>query len=121
MSTFECDAIVSPTDEGDAEIGDDGDDDDCGEEVHRGMADKWRIVTKFQSPGVRSKEEVEDHEDAGHLRFRSWCAHFIRGKGREEAQREKADRQEDYPKHVLTRRSSGAGVRRLRKKIQNLF
>ena len=85
MSASECEATVSSivetcsvcnTEEWERVGDDDGDEDD-----HRGMADEARRVKKFQNPRMPSKEEIEDREVAGHLPFRSWCTHCVRGKG----------------------------------------
>jgi hypothetical protein len=96
VSTFECEAIVSPLEEGDAELGGDVDDEDDGEEVRRGMAEEVRRAKRFQDPKMPSRDEIEDHEVAGHFPFRSWCVHSVRGKGHEERQDGLPDIHIDY-------------------------
>ena len=38
-------------------------------------------MVKPPTPSQPSQSEVEDHELGGHILFRSWCRHCIRGRG----------------------------------------
>lgn len=46
-----------------------------------------RVETKMVDPVEPTTKEVEEHELAGHLPFRNWCRHCVRGKGKEMAHR----------------------------------
>ena len=105
MSASECEATVSPivercsvcnTEEWERVGDDDGDEDD-----HRVMADEARRVKKFQNPRMPSKEEIEDHEVAGHLPFRPWRTHCVRGKGHEQAHFRQPGREDGLPEAHL--------------------
>ena len=48
-----------------------------------------------------SKEEIEDHEVAGHLPFRSWRTHCVRGKGHEQAHFRQPGREDGLPEAHL--------------------
>ena len=42
-----------------------------------------RKVTKLHDPKVPSEMEVREHCCSGHMPYRSWCHHCVRGRGRE--------------------------------------
>ena len=50
---------------------------------------------------MRTKSEKEDHKLAGHLPFRSWCEHWIRGKGHEAGHYKTKEKKDALPEvHV---------------------
>ena len=42
-----------------------------------------RDIVKMSDPREPSENERREHNEGSHLPFRSWCAHCIRGRGRE--------------------------------------
>ena len=42
-----------------------------------------RKVKKVHDPKLPTEEEVRDHYLSGHMPYRSWCHHCVRGQGRE--------------------------------------
>ena len=56
-----------------------GDEESGGEEGEAGR----RTVKKLYNPKLPSEREVEEHYLSGHMPYRSWCHHCVRGRGRE--------------------------------------
>ena len=42
-----------------------------------------RRVRKLHDPQLPSEKEVQEHYLSGHMPYRSWCHHCVRGRGRE--------------------------------------
>ena len=94
----ECDMVVRPVGvESDGEMEMEAELSDDGSEGGRGMEAEGRKTKRYQNPRMPSREEIEDHEVAGHLPFRSWCTHCIKGKGQAEAHRQQQKREEGLP------------------------
>ena len=65
------------------------------------MEEEFRRVKKIVDPKTPTKSEKEDHELAGHLPFRSWCEHCIRGKGHEAGHYKTKEKKDALPEvHV---------------------
>ena len=88
-----------------------GKQEDVGDDLEgeRGMEEEFRRVKKIVDPKMPTKSEKENHELAGHLPFRSWCEHCIRGKGHE-AGRYKTKEKKDALPEVHVDREAGQGV-----------
>ena len=41
-----------------------------------------RKVRKLHDPKLPSETEVREHHCSGHMPYRSWCHHCVRGRGR---------------------------------------
>ena len=64
------------------------------EEFGGGQSDdgaEGRHVRKVQNPGVPTAEEKENHEMAGHVPYRSWCEHCVKGEAKELGHRKGAE------------------------------
>ena len=64
--------------------------------VPREMEFGLRNPRKLQDPKLPSKKEVEDHNLAGHMPYRSWCTFCVMGKGKA-APHYKQDRDDGLP------------------------
>ena len=75
---------------GDGEVierGDDEDEEQCEEQEEAGK----RNVKNIHDPKLPSKEEVKEHYASGHMPYRSWCHHCVRGRGRERDHHRRSD------------------------------
>ena len=63
----------------DIELKDSDDDDD----EARGLDAGRRKVKKVHDPKSPDEEEVREHFLSGHVPYRSWCHHCVRGRKRE--------------------------------------
>ena len=52
-----------------------------------------RKVTKLHDPKLPSEMEVKEHYCSGHMPYRSWCHHCVRGRGRERDHQRKGDQE----------------------------
>ena len=53
-----------------------------------------RKATKLHDPKLPSELEVKEHYTNGHLPYRSWCHHCVRGRGRERDHRKRGEAEE---------------------------
>ncbi len=60
------------------------------EEVEAGK----RELRKLHDPLKPSQKEIREHQESGHMPFRSWCPHCVRGRGKEMQHRRKRDEEE---------------------------
>ena len=51
-----------------------------------------RVPDKIMNPKLPSKEEIEEHYLQGHLPYRAWCSHCVRGKGKRRGHRCQEDK-----------------------------
>ena len=66
------------------------------------VEDGRRKVKKLMDPKLPSKEEVKEHYASGHMPYRSWCHHCVRGRGRERAhQRRGEEERQGIPEYHL--------------------
>ena len=83
---------------GEEQAGDEGEEikiDDEDEEQDDEQAEAGRRrVKKVHDPKLPSKEEVKEHYVSGHMPYRSWCHHCIRGRGRERDHRLKGEQEQ---------------------------
>ena len=83
---------------GEEQAGDEGEEikiDDEEEEQDDEQAEAGRRrVKKVHDPKLPSKEEVKEHYVSGHMPYRSWCHHCIRGRGRERDHRRKGEQEQ---------------------------
>ena len=98
---------------GEGDRGAEGQVDDEGEVVEAGVDDNEehaedqadvgrRKVKKIHDPKLPSAEEVKEHYLSGHIPYRSWCHHCVRGRGRERDHQRKGDReQQGIPEYHL--------------------
>ena len=56
-----------------------GDSDEGDEQAEAGK----RRVKRMHDPKLPSQDEVKEHYESGHMPYRSWCHHCVRGRGRE--------------------------------------
>ena len=86
---------------GDGEVierGDDEDEEQCEEQEEAGK----RNVKNIHDPKLPSKEEVKEHYESGHMPYRSWCHHCVRGRGRERDHQRRSDQdQQGIPEYHL--------------------
>ena len=61
-----------------------------GDEAEPGKRD----VKKMASPRLPTEREVQEHYASGHMPFRNWCHHCVRGRGRERDHRRRQDEHE---------------------------
>ena len=54
-----------------------------------------RAVKRMHNPRLPSEREVQEHFASGHLPYRSWCHHCVRGRGREADHRRKNEEAEN--------------------------
>ena len=70
------------------------------EEMEEQEAGKRR-VKKLHDPLMPTEREVQEHYLAGHLPYRSWCHHCVRGRGRELNHVKRGDKEQrgipEYP------------------------
>ena len=66
--------------EGEKEV--DVNDEDSDENDERAEAGR-RKARKMHDPMLPSQGEVKEHYESGHMPYRSWCHHCVRGRGRE--------------------------------------
>ena len=69
---------------------------EAGEEIEAEQEDGFleadqRKVKKVQDPRLPSEEGVKEHFVSGHMPYRSWCHHCVRGRGREREHQRKDD------------------------------
>ena len=68
------------------------------DEVQQGK----REVRKFNNPKLPSEKEVQEHYASGHMPFRNWCHHRVRGRGREwDHRRTTEDRDQGIPEYHM--------------------
>jgi hypothetical protein len=53
-----------------------------------------REVRKLHDPKLPNEQEVKEHSLSGHMPFRSWCPHCVRGRGKEMEHKRKEDEEE---------------------------
>ena len=53
-----------------------------------------RQVRKLHDPKLPSEHEVREHSLSGHMPFRSWCPHCVRGRGKEMDHKKQGDEEE---------------------------
>jgi hypothetical protein len=53
-----------------------------------------RAVRKLHDPKLPSEHEVQEHNLSGHMPFRSWCPHCVRGRGKEMDHKKQGDEDE---------------------------
>ena len=53
-----------------------------------------RKVKKLHDPKLPSETEMREHYCSGHMPYRSWCHHCVRGRGRERDHQRKGDQEE---------------------------
>jgi hypothetical protein len=76
----------------------DEDIDNEGAKMQAGM----RKVKKTFDTKLPSEEEVKDHYLSGHVPYRSWCPHCIKGRGKERGHRKKGDEgQQGIPEYHM--------------------
>ena len=69
-----------------------------GEEVEHGK----RKTKKVHDPKLPTEEEVKEHYLSGHMPYRSWCHHCVRGRGRERDHSKKSDdNQQGIPEYHM--------------------
>jgi hypothetical protein len=74
------------------------DDDENDEDLDKGK----REVRKFADPKLPTDREVKEHYVSGHMPFRSWCHHCVRGRGREQDhRRKKEDHEQGIPEYHM--------------------
>ena len=49
---------------------------------------------KMHDPLKPSQKEIREHQESGHMPFRSWCPHCVRGRGKEMQHRRRSDEEE---------------------------
>ena len=60
-----------------------------------------RIVRKLHDPKLPSENEVKEHYLSGHLPFRSWCPHCVKGRGKEMEHKKQDEEQTGIPEYHL--------------------
>ena len=50
-----------------------------------------RVTRKLHDPKLPNEQEVKEHYTNGHLPYRSWCHHCVRGRGRERDHRRRGE------------------------------
>ena len=70
----------------------------AGEEAEHGK----RKVKKVHDPKLPMEEEVKEHFLSGHMPYRNWCHHCVRGRGRERDHGKKGeDEQQGLPEYHM--------------------
>jgi hypothetical protein len=60
-----------------------------------------RKVRRLMDPKLPKEAEVEEHYLSGHMPYRSWCPHSVRGRGRERDHRKQEEESQGIPEHQL--------------------
>ena len=58
--------------------------------------------TKLHDPKLPSEMGVKEHYCSGHMPYRSWCHHCVRGRGRERDHERKGDFPSNFPSTTWT-------------------
>ena len=53
-----------------------------------------RVTRKLHDPKLPNEQEVKEHNLSGHMPFRSWCPHCVRGRGKEMEHKRKDEEDE---------------------------
>ena len=60
-----------------------------------------RVTRKLHDPKLPNEQEVKEHNLSGHMPFRSWCPHCVRGRGKEMEHKRKDEDETGIPEYHM--------------------
>ena len=73
----------------------------CEEELDEEQEAGKRGIRKLHDPKLPKEDEVKEHYLSGHMPYRSWCPHCVKGRGKEMDHKKGEDEQGGIPEYHL--------------------